>query len=154
YSRARIALGVDAPLAKLGLPIQPFGEYHAEIVTADANPNFAGMGSRNRDQQFITLGLRAHAYRGLTLDAGVDVRLQAVAAEYGPPLPPWVVTFGAAFPLDVASLARPVIVTNVVEKTAPPTTGNVGGTVRSADDGKPVADASVSFVGRAHARIG
>jgi outer membrane protein OmpA-like peptidoglycan-associated protein len=64
------------------------------------------------------------------------------------------VTFGAAFPLDIAALARPVIVTNVIEKPAPSTTGTIAGTVRSADGGKPVADASVTFVGRAHARIG
>jgi len=155
YSRARFAVGVDAPLARLGAPIQPFAEYHAEIVTASADQAFAAIAnSHNRDQQFLTIGLRAHVYRGLTLDAGVDARLHAVGAEYGPPLPPYLVTFGAAFPLDVAALARPVVVTNVVEKTAPPTMGTVGGQVRSADDGKPVAEASVSFVGRAHARIG
>jgi outer membrane protein OmpA-like peptidoglycan-associated protein len=155
YSRMRIAAAVDAPPGKLGIPIQPFGEYHAEIVTADANTAFVGTGGkRNRDQQFLTFGLRGHVYRGLTLDAGVDVRLRSVGVEYGPPLPPYAVTFGAAFPLDVAAMKRPVIVTNVVEKPAPVTTGTITGTIRSADGGKPVADASVTFVGRSHARIG
>src|SRR5262249_29678837 len=112
-------------------------------------------GDHNRDQQFLVIGLRGHVYRGLTLDAGVDTRLNSVGAEYGPPLPPYVVTFGAAFPLDIAAFSRPVIVTSVVEKPAPPpTTGMVGGTVRRADDGKPVPEASVTFVGRTHARIG
>jgi outer membrane protein OmpA-like peptidoglycan-associated protein len=155
YSRLRVAVAVDAPPGRLGLPIQPFVEYHAEIVTASANADLAAAGGQhNRDQQFLTLGLRGHIYRGLTLDAGVQARLRAAGAEYGPPLPPYLVTFGAAFPLDVAAFARPVIVTNVVEKPAPPTTGTVGGTVRSADGGKPVADASLTFVGRAHARVG
>ena len=155
YSRARFAIAVDAPPGRLGLPIQPFAEYHAEIVTASANAALmSASGQHNRDQQFLTLGLRGHVYRGLTVDGGVQARLHAVGPEYGPPLPPYVVTFGAAFPLDVVAFARPVIVTNVVEKPAPPTTGMVGGTVRSAEGGKPVADASLTFVGRPHARIG
>jgi len=156
YSRVRLAVGADVPVGRLGIPIQPFAEYHAEIVTADGNAALAntGGGNHNRDQEWGTLGLRAHVYRGLTLDAGVDVRFGLVGPEYGPPLPPYLVTFGAAFPLDVAAFSRPVIVTNVVEKPAPATSGTVGGAVRSAEDGKPVADASVSFVGRAHARIG
>jgi outer membrane protein OmpA-like peptidoglycan-associated protein len=153
-SRARFAIAADAPAGRLGVPLQPFAEYHAEIVTGDGDPVFANAGgNHHRDQQFFTLGLRAHATRGLTLDAGVDVRTRFFGVEYGSPLPPYVVTFGAVFPLDVAAFSRPVIVTNVVEKAAPPTTGMVGGSVRSADGGKPVADASVMFVGRAHARI-
>ncbi len=153
-SRARFAIAADAPAGRLGVPLQPFAEYHAEIVTGDGDPVFANAGgNHHRDQQFFTLGLRAHATRGLTLDAGVDVRTRFFGVEYGSPLPPYVVTFGAVFPLDVAAFSRPVIVTNIVEKAAPPTTGMVGGSVRSADGGKPVADASVTFVGRAHARI-
>jgi outer membrane protein OmpA-like peptidoglycan-associated protein len=154
-SRARFAIAADAPAGRLGVPLQPFAEYHAEVVTGDGDPVFANAGgNHHRDQQFFTLGLRAHAYRGLTLDAGVDLRTRFFGVEYGSPLPPYVVTFGAVFPLDVAAFSRPVIVTNVVEKPAPPpTSGTVGGTVRSADGGKPVADASVVFVGRAHARI-
>jgi len=155
YSRMRVAIGMDVPATRLGIPIQPFAEYHAEIVTGSADQAFAGVdGDHNRDQQFLTLGLRAHVYRGLTLDAGVDARVRSVGAEYGPPLPPYLVTFGAAFPLDVAAFSRPVVVTNVVEKPAPVTTGSVGGSVRADGDGKPVPDASVTFVGRAHARIG
>src|SRR5262249_50037390 len=108
-SRVRFAIGADVPVGRLGIPIQPFAEYHAEIVTASANPMFATAdGEHNRDQQFLVIGLRGHVYRGLTLDAGVDVGLHSVGAEYGPPLPPYVVTIGAAFPLDVAAFARPV----------------------------------------------
>jgi outer membrane protein OmpA-like peptidoglycan-associated protein len=154
FSRARVAVAADAPPARLGIPIQPFAEYHADIVTGSGDAAFAGLdGTHNRDQHYAVLGLRGHVYRGLTLDAGVDVRLRSVSPEYGPPLPPYLVTFGAAFPLDVAAFKRPVVVTNVVEKPAPITTGTVGGTVRGAD-GKPIADASVAFVGRAHAKIG
>jgi outer membrane protein OmpA-like peptidoglycan-associated protein len=155
FSRARFALAADAPLAKIGVPIQPFAEYHAEIVTGSGDAAFANLdGTHNRDQHFAAIGLRGHVYRGITLDAGVDVRLRSMSPEFGSPLPPYLVTFGAAFPLDVAALRRPVVVTNVVEKPAPPTSGTVSGTVRSAGEGKPIADASVTFVGRAHARIG
>jgi outer membrane protein OmpA-like peptidoglycan-associated protein len=156
HSRARLAIGVDAPAERLGIPIQPFAEYHAEIVTGSGDAALVGAGnSHDRDQHLIVVGLRGHVYRGLTLDAGVDVRVRDFGAEYGPRLPPYLLTFGAAFPLDVAAFARPVIVTREVEKPAAPVaTGTVGGAVHGAGDGKPLADASVVFVGRAHARTG
>ena len=156
-SRLRFALGADAPLEGLTapVPLQPFVEYHAEIVTDSADPAFADPAYQkidNRDQHWLTFGLRARVYRGLTLDAGVDVGLRSVGYQYGPPIAPYDVTFGVAFPLDVAAFTRPVIVTRTVEKEAPPTTGTVTGRVLG-PDGKPVADAIVSFVGQAHARV-
>jgi hypothetical protein len=41
-SRFRAAVAIDAPLEhQLPIPIQPFLEYHAEVVTTDADPTFA-----------------------------------------------------------------------------------------------------------------
>jgi outer membrane protein OmpA-like peptidoglycan-associated protein len=153
-SRIRFALGVDAPLDALPVPLRPFAEYHAEIVTASGDPAFASYTSRtNRDQQWLTFGLRARVYRGLTIDAGVDVALRSVGYQYGPPLPPYDVIFGLGFPFDIASFRAPVVVTKNVEVPAAPTTGIVAGTIKTAADSKPLADALISFSGQAHARV-
>jgi outer membrane protein OmpA-like peptidoglycan-associated protein len=156
-SRLRFGVGVDAPLERLTapVPLQPFVAYHAEVVTASADPAFAGIpgDAANRDQHWLTFGLRARVYRGLTLDAGVDVGLRSVGYEYGPPLPPYDVIFGVSYPLDVAAFSRPVVVTRTIEKVPPPTTGTIVGTVKNKADGKPVSEAVVSFVGQPRARV-
>ena len=156
-SRLRFALGADAPLEQLTapVPLQPFVEYHAEIITASADPAFAMYPDpSNRDQHWLTFGLRARVYKGLTLAAGLDVGLRSVGYQYGPPIAPYNLIFGAAFPLDIDAFRRPVIVTRSVEAPAPPKTGTVAGRVQSsAADGKPIADAVVAFGGRARARV-
>jgi outer membrane protein OmpA-like peptidoglycan-associated protein len=155
-SRLRFAFGLDAPLEQLTapVPLQPFFELHSEIVTASADPAFAMYQNlTNRDQEWMTFGLRARVFRGLTLDAGVDVGLRSVGYQYGPPIAPWDITFGVAFPFDIDAFTRPVIVNKTVEKqAAAATTGNVAGTVKGGKDGKPVADAVVAFKDQTHAR--
>ncbi len=156
-SRLRVGLGMDAPLERYTGPVglRPFAEYHAEVVTASADPMFANQPGdlRNRDQHWVTLGLRARVYRGLTLDAGVEVALRSVGFEYGTPLPPYDVIFGLNYPFDTAAFARPVVVTRTVEKVPPPTLGSVVGTVKNRADGKPIAEAVVSFSGQPRARV-
>ncbi len=155
-SRFRIALGVDTPLEQLTapVPLQLFVEYHLEIATDSADPAFAAYATRtNRDQQWLTFGLRARIFHGLTVDAGFDAALQSVGYGYGPPLPPYNVLFGVGFPLDIDALRRPVVVTRTVEKEATPSNGTVTGTVKAASDGKAIGDAVVAFVGRARARV-
>ncbi|HVR60823.1 MAG TPA: carboxypeptidase regulatory-like domain-containing protein [Polyangia bacterium] len=162
-SRFRAAVGVEATFDQILIPLQPFAEYHAEIVTADADATFAeymppacdtpgGLPCKdNRDQQWVTAGLRARLWKGLTADAGVDVRIRSVGFPYGPPLPPYNVVFGVAYPLDIDAFRRPVIVT--IEKEAPPTVGTVVGQVKDAKDGKPVGAAIVAAEGRSRARV-
>jgi outer membrane protein OmpA-like peptidoglycan-associated protein len=156
-SRLRFGVGVDAPLERLTapVPLQPFVAYHAEVVTASPDPAFAGIPNdlRNRDQHWLTFGLRARVYRGITLDAGVDVGLRSVGYEFGPPLSPYNLLFGVSYPLDVAAFSRPVVVTRTVEKVPPPSMGTIVGTVKNKADGKPVAEAVVSFVGQPRARV-
>jgi outer membrane protein OmpA-like peptidoglycan-associated protein len=155
-SRFRFALGVDTPLEQLTapVPIQLFAEYHLEIATGSSDPAFAGFGGQtNRDQQWVTFGLRARVFHGLTLDAGFDAAVQSVGYGYGPPLPPYNVIFGIGFPLDVDAFKRPVVVTRTLEKENVPTTGTVSGTVKAASDGKPIGDAVVAFIGQARARV-
>jgi len=155
-SRMRMALGVDAPLEKYTGPVglRPFAEYHAQIVTASPDPRFASYGgNRNRDQHWMTFGLRARVFQGLTLDAGVNVGLRSVGYEYGPPVPPWDLIFGLNYPFDAAAFARPVVVTRTVEKAPEPSMGTVVGNVKNKADGKPIAEAVVSFGGQPRARV-
>ncbi len=158
-SRLRFAVGLDAPLEKWTgpVPLRPFAEYHVEIITANADPmlvNVAGAGGP-RDRQWLTFGLRANVYRGATIDAGVDLRLQNAAMAYEPPLPPYNVIFGLSYPLDVDAFRRPVVVTQVIEKPAlapTPSEGRIAGVAKD-KAGKPIAHAIVAVAGRAHATV-
>jgi outer membrane protein OmpA-like peptidoglycan-associated protein len=168
-SRLRFALAVDAPLEKVfpRVPLVAFLEYHVSYVTADADrdfqdymtPNCAASDSTkkpcidNRDLQWLTLGVRADVYRGVTVDLGADIRIRSPGFPYGPPLPPFNLMFGLSYPLDLDSLRRVVVVTRTVEKDGPwKTEGKVTGTVRNARDGAPVSGAVVAIAGQARAR--
>jgi outer membrane protein OmpA-like peptidoglycan-associated protein len=156
-SRVRFGLGVDAPLERYTGPVglRPFAEYHAEIVTASADRAFAGYPNdlNNRDQHWLTVGLRARVFQGLTLDAGVDVGLRSVGYQYGPPLAPYDLIFGLGYPFDTAAFGKPVVVTHTIEKAAPPALGTVIGSVKNKADSKPIAEAVVSFSGQPRARV-
>jgi outer membrane protein OmpA-like peptidoglycan-associated protein len=156
-SRLRVGLGVDFPIERYtgAIPLRPFAEYHAEVVTASPDPAFANVQGdlKNRDQHWMTFGLRARVLQGLTIDAGMDIGLRSVGYEYGPPLPPWDLIFGIGYPFDTASFGRPQVVTQTIEKAPAPTTGSVVGTVKNKADGKPIAEAVVSFTGQPRARV-
>jgi outer membrane protein OmpA-like peptidoglycan-associated protein len=155
-SRFRFALGVDTPLEQLTapIPLQIFAEYHLEIATDGADPAFAAFATQtNRDQQWLTFGLRARVFHGITLDAGFDAALRSVGYGYGPPLPPYNVIFGVGYPLDIDAFKRPVVVTRTIEKETAPFTGTVTGRVLAASDGKAIGDAVVAFSGRVRARV-
>jgi outer membrane protein OmpA-like peptidoglycan-associated protein len=157
-SRARFALGMDAPLEKLTdpVPLQLFAEYHIEVVLPqDKDQAFVQAGFTmpdNPDQQWVTLGMRARLYRGLTADVGSDIRIRSVGYAFGPPLPPWNLVFGMAYPFDIEAFRRPVVVTRTIEKQAPPPPapeeGRIAGAVTNAKDGKPVGGAIVAVNGR------
>ena len=117
-SRLRFAVGADMPLEQLTapVPLDLLAEYHADVVTASGDAVFKGLSPANRDQQWVTLGVRARVFHGLTLDAGADIRVRSVGYEYGPPLPPYLILFGASFPLDIDAFTKPVIVTKTVER--------------------------------------
>ena len=151
-SRVRFALGVDAPLEHLTdpIPLQPFAEYHAEIITASADPalaNFASTGGR--DRHWVSLGLRARVYGGITLDAGADISIRHTGVEYGPPLPPYEIVIGAAYPLDIDAMRHPPV---KVPPPRPPTEGDIVGTVTDTKAGTPIAAALVEVKGRPHSR--
>jgi outer membrane protein OmpA-like peptidoglycan-associated protein len=161
-SRFRVGLGADWNLEKIApaVPMRLFGEYHAEIVTGSAQAAFAGQmnDSHSRAQQWFTLGLRARVFHGITLDAGTDIRASSVGYQYGPPLPPYNVIFGVAYPLDIDAFTRPVVVTRTIERNVnmgpgPAVEGQVVGTVKNAKDGRPVAAALVAVAKRPLARV-
>jgi outer membrane protein OmpA-like peptidoglycan-associated protein len=162
-NRLRIGLGADWSLEQLvpSLPMSLFGEYHAEIITASANPIFANEvnDTHSRVQQYLTLGLRARVYRSLTLDAGSDIRLSSVGYQFGPPLPPYNLIFGVSFPFDIDAFTRPTVITRdcppvpAAVAAAAPIEGQVTGTVKSARDGKPVPGAIVAAVNRPLSRV-
>jgi hypothetical protein len=160
-SRVRFGVGVDLPLEQLTapVPLDVLAEYHAEIVTAGADAVFKGFSPSNRDQQWLTLGLRARVFHGLTVDAGTDIRVRSVGYAYGPPLPPYTLLIGASFPLDIDALTKPVVVTKTIERPVPAgpppaLEAQIVGTVKSARDGKGVPNAIVSVVGKPHSRVG
>jgi outer membrane protein OmpA-like peptidoglycan-associated protein len=161
-NRLRFALGVDFPLEQLTapVPLTPMLEYHAEVVTASADPAFMNEvnDTKNRDQHWMTIGLRARVYKGITADAGVDIRLRSVGYEYGTPLPPYNVIFGAAYPFDIATFTKPVIVTRTIERNvggpvAAPLEGQVTGIVKSARDGRPIPGALIAAGRRPLSRV-
>lgn len=104
-SRVRLALAVDAPLeGRIGpIGLRPFGEYHLEIVTARPDPAFADLRPANRDQQWLTLDLRARFGARLTVSVGTDLVIRSVGFPFGPPLPPYQAFVGAAIPLALGT---------------------------------------------------
>ena len=106
-SRVRLAVAVDAPLegrtGRVGL--HPFAEYHLESVTAAANPAFQDLAPLNRDQQWLTVGLRARFGPRITVSAGTDLLTRSIGFPFGPPLPPYDLFVGLAVPLALAAPA-------------------------------------------------
>jgi outer membrane protein OmpA-like peptidoglycan-associated protein len=164
-SRLRFAFGLEVPLeqATAPVPLDIFGEYHAEVVTAhgDFAPfDMAGFTTpRNRDQQWLTIGVRARVFKGITLDAGMDFRVRSVGYAYGPPLPPYLVIFGASYPFDIESFTKPTVITKTVERpvpTGPPPAleAQITGIVKSSRDGKGIPNAMVAVVNKPLSRVG
>lgn len=152
-SRARFALGVDAPLEHLTdpIPLQPFAEYHAEIITASADPALANyVSTGGRDRHWVSVGVRARVYRGITIDVGADVSIRHTGVQYGPPLPPYEIVIGAAYPLDIDAVRHPPVKT---PPPTPPTDGDIVGTVIDTKEGTPIGEAVVAVKGRAHSRV-
>ncbi|HZS35356.1 MAG TPA: OmpA family protein [Polyangia bacterium] len=159
-SRFRISLAADAPVAFTAWGIQPFVEYHVDASLGDGDQvllkalkgSVAGDRLTGNIQQFVTLGLRARPVAGLILDAGIDVGAESPGFQYGPPVPQWNLTFGAAYAYDPVGQAKPK--TKVVTKTITreisrgPVTGKVRGIVRDAATKKPLGGATVRYLNR------
>lgn len=150
-----------------GLSLRPFGEYHLEVITAEADPAFNQFREPacrqtdtcrdNRDQQWFTLGVRGQTPGGLAVGLGMDISAGSVGFPYGPPLPPYNIVLGVTVPLDVGG-PRVITRTVTVEKPVPAARpvaqeGFVSGKVISARGGAPVEGAIVGVVGRGQSRV-
>jgi outer membrane protein OmpA-like peptidoglycan-associated protein len=169
-SRLRAAVGASAPLDTLSraVALEPFAEYHVELVTADPDPAYSAFMPPacdvpeatcidNRDQQWLSFGLRAQLQSGFTVTAGLDITVRSVGFPYGPALMPWNFLIGIAQPFDFAPPARTVMRTvtlqRTVERPPAPKEGFVTGKVVNAQAGEPIAGAVVSVMGQNRARV-
>jgi hypothetical protein len=168
--RVRTAFGLEGVFVTSVIDIRPFTEYHLEIITATPDPTFADFRAPvckekvtsptdtpcrdNRDQQWLTLGTRGQFKNHMALVAAVDLALHSVGFPYGPPLPPFEVTLGFAFPFD---LAAPHYVTRTVVKerriAEKPIEGYAAGKVLGAPTNTPVEGAIISVTGHPRSRV-
>jgi outer membrane protein OmpA-like peptidoglycan-associated protein len=170
-SRFRTALAADAPLDRLspGFALQPFVEYHLEVVTGDADPAFMEFTSplckatnkpcsENKDQHWVSLGLRGQWTGGFTLDVGVDIGVKSPGFPYGPALAPFNVIMGLSYPFEFANsppkvVTKTVTVERVVEKPVAPKEGVIAGKVTNAKGGEPIGGAIIAIVGQSRSRV-
>jgi outer membrane protein OmpA-like peptidoglycan-associated protein len=149
-SRVRMAAAVDAPIHTPQFDILPFAEYHAEIVTGEADTFWAMPGLVPADKlsgtsmQYMTVGVRAVPMRGLTLDLGTDIGLSSVGFEYGAPTPPWNLIFGASYTYDPLS-SKKIVRTVTRTANAEPRDGRIRGTVRSSTGARAIPNAVVAL---------
>ena len=153
--------------------VELFGEYHVEIGVGDgdttmrdklimqANADMAGCGAdaacltrvsdfKNRvtgqAAQWLTFGIRLRPVARLVLDAGIDVAIASPGYQYGPPLAPYNVIFGAAYTYGGGENR---LVTRTVSRTYEvnrrPPEGKVSGVVRDAKTKKAIAGAIVRY---------
>jgi outer membrane protein OmpA-like peptidoglycan-associated protein len=171
--RVRGALAAEFAIPNLGptVGLSPFLEYHLEVITAAPDPTFddyrapackpnpkPGEGTAcrdNRDQQWLTLGLRTQIKGAFAITTAVDLALHSVGFPYGPPLAPWELSFGVAYPFDLAA-PRVVTKTVVLERRIPSEKALEGfavGKVIGAPNNAPVEGAIVSVPGRSKSRV-
>jgi outer membrane protein OmpA-like peptidoglycan-associated protein len=178
-NRIRTAVGLDTPIADVGgadMSVQPFVEYHFEYVTAAPDrafdryrpplcrgssrmaPTNALTCSDNRDQHWLTFGIRTQIGGGLDIDLGVDLAMRHVGYPYGSPLLPYNVVFGLAYPFDFGASGPPKVVTRtvtvekVVERAQASKEGVVVGKVVSSK-GEPIGGAVIGVKGMERSRV-
>ncbi len=153
HSRVRMRYAVDFPF-RLGkdkqFGLDPIVELGWDVSTQEEFELFGQPGASPsplpRSNTWGTLGLRANVYRGLHLDAAIDVGMVSPNFEFGPPTPPWQMILGLGWSFD----PKPII--KEVEIAAEPTTadvtleGRVVGQVVD-ENGAPIPEARVTFPG-------
>ena len=149
-NRAAAALGLSAPLrgGPRALALAPFVEYHLEVVVADPDPLLAAADTSNRDQHWMSFGLKLETAGGLAFTGAVDIAVRPAGFAYTPWLSPYNLLFGIARAFDLGPPATRVVsrtytVTRTIDRTPPPSKGRVAGTVVDAASGAPIAGAIV-----------
>ena len=158
-SRVRIAAAVDAPVHAGPVEVLPFAEYHAEIVTGEADTFWDMPGLMipadklsGTSMQYMTVGVRAVPMRGLTLDLGTDIGLSSVGFEYGAPTPPWNLIFGASYSYDPLG-GKKIVRTVTRTANAEPRDGRIRGTVRSSTGARAIPNAVVALANVKEGRL-
>jgi hypothetical protein len=140
--RLRSSLAVAAPLDGRvgGVALEPFVEYHFELITDDPDPAYQAFApprcvsgascAGNRDQHWLSFGLRTSLGGGFALLGGVDLGVRSPGYPFGSPLLPFNVLFGLRQALGLAappprSFTRTVTVERRVAVAAPPARSQV-----------------------------
>lgn len=153
YDRLRWGAAVDHLFRPArGPAFLPYVRFHAEHVTAAADPVLAASG-KTRDLSGLALGVRAQLTHELAVELAGDFRLGTMSPGYGAPAPPFT-TFLALSYSPGAAQAQVVETTRVVRVEIPTSSGGtVSGRVEVASTRLPLPGAVVSVVGKAHARV-
>ncbi len=170
FNRLTVGVGLEVPLKY----VTPYLEYNVEfpvgylatpgvvlssnaLRTAQVTPGGADVALPAIQKvipQVLTPGIRITAIPKLTLDLAVEIGLTPDTAVGVPAVPAYNVVIFASYPLDPFNvlglggpagppIVVPVIVPEAVEPAA--TQGRMGGLVKNQADGKPLANAIVTF---------
>jgi outer membrane protein OmpA-like peptidoglycan-associated protein len=140
--RLRSSVAVTAPLERPpgAVALEPFVEYHVEIITDDADPAYQAFApprclsgsscAGNRDQHWLSFGLRTSLGGGFALLGGVDLGVRSPGYPFGSALLPFNVLFGLRQALGLASppprsFTRTVTVERQVAVVPAPGSGQV-----------------------------
>jgi outer membrane protein OmpA-like peptidoglycan-associated protein len=140
--RLRSSVALTAPMERRvgAVALEPFVEYHVELVTDDPDPAYQAFapprclsGSNcagNRDQHWLSFGLRTSLGAGFALLGGLDLGVRSPGYPFGSALLPFNVVFGFRQVLGLApppprSFTRTVTVERRVAVASPPASGQV-----------------------------
>lgn len=146
YNQWRSNLGIEGRFVVGPVGLRPFLEYSVDVL----------LGAPGAPPMRLSPGVRVLPWRGLHLDALVEIGLTRVTAPGVYPVAPWHLQFAIGWQTGVDPTGAPVgpapVVERVVEKekivAAGPTTGRVTGLVTDAATKKPIEEAIVQSPGR------
>ena len=141
--RLRSSVALAAPMERRvgAVALEPFVEYHFELVTDDPDPAYQAFApprclssssncAGNRDQHWLSFGLRTSLGGGFALLGGLDLGVRSPGYPYGSALLPFNVLFGVRQALGLAPppprrFTRTVTVERRVAVAARPASGQV-----------------------------
>lgn len=140
YNQWTTAAGVEARFRRGDVVVIPFLEYGFDAPLGAPNPGAWPMR--------LTPGVRVLPWRGLIVDASVEVGLSQGRIDGVPPVPAYMALVAIGWQTAFEGFREVIEKERVVERAPPPTTGRVRGIVREAGTQKPISDAVVAVTGR------
>lgn len=148
YNQWRSGAGLEGRFVLGPVGLRPFVEYSVDLL----------LGAPGASPMRLAPGLRVLPWRGLHLEALVELGLTKVTAPGVPPVAPWHLQLALGWQTDVdaastpAGPAGPAVVERVVERerlvAGGPTTGRVTGQVTDSATRRPLEQAIVALGGR------